>query len=30
MKDVCERTIQRDWKKARIYLHHSIRPDLEM
>ena len=30
MKDVCERTIQRDWEKARIYLHRSIRPDLEM
>lgn len=30
MKDVCERTIQRDWEKARIYLHHSIRPDLEI
>ena len=28
MKDVSERTIQRDWEKARIYLHHSIRPDL--
>lgn len=30
MKDVCERTIQRDWEKARIYLHRSIRPDLEI
>lgn len=30
MKEVCERTIQRDWEKARIYLHRSIRPDLEM
>lgn len=30
MKGVCERTIQRDWDKARIYLHRSIRPDLEI
>lgn len=30
MKDVSERTIQREWEKARIYLHRSIRPDLEI
>jgi RNA polymerase sigma factor (TIGR02999 family) len=30
MKDVSERTIQRDWEKARIYLHRSFRPDLEI
>lgn len=30
MRDVCERTIQRDWGKARIYLHRSIRPDVEI
>jgi DNA-directed RNA polymerase specialized sigma24 family protein len=23
-----ERTVQRRWEKARIYLHRSIRPDL--
>jgi RNA polymerase sigma factor (TIGR02999 family) len=26
----CERTVQRRWEKARIYLHQSIRADLEM
>lgn len=30
MKDLDERTIQRHWEKARIYLHRSIRPDLEI
>jgi RNA polymerase sigma factor (TIGR02999 family) len=30
MKGVRERTIQRHWEKARIYLHRSIRPDLEI
>src|SRR5207249_6018659 len=30
MRDVCERTIQRQWEKARIYLHRSIRADLEV
>ena len=30
MRDVSERTIQRQWEKARIYLHRSIRTDLEM
>jgi RNA polymerase sigma factor (TIGR02999 family) len=29
MKSVSERTVQRQWEKARIYLHHSIRADLE-
>jgi RNA polymerase sigma factor (TIGR02999 family) len=30
MRDVSERTVQRSWEKARIYLHHSIRPDLSL
>jgi RNA polymerase sigma factor (TIGR02999 family) len=30
MKGVSERTAQRHWEKARIYLHRSIRPDLEI
>lgn len=30
IRDVSERTIQRDWERARIYLHRSIRPDLEI
>ena len=29
IKGVCERTAQREWEKARIYLHRSIRADLE-
>jgi len=29
MRDVSERTVQRQWEKARIYLHRSIRADLE-
>jgi RNA polymerase sigma factor (TIGR02999 family) len=28
MRGVSERTIQRDWEKARIYLHRTIRSDL--
>jgi len=28
MRNVSERTVQRAWEKARIYLHQSIRPDL--
>jgi RNA polymerase sigma factor (TIGR02999 family) len=28
MRSLSERTVQRDWEKARIYLHCSIRPDL--
>ena len=30
MRGISERTVQRQWEKARIYLHRSIRPDLEM
>jgi RNA polymerase sigma factor (TIGR02999 family) len=30
MRGVCERTVQRQWEKARIYLHRSIRTDLEI
>ena len=30
LKSVSERTIQRQWEKARIYLHRAIRPDLEV
>jgi RNA polymerase sigma factor (TIGR02999 family) len=30
MRDVCERTVQRQWEKARIYLHRSIRAGLEI
>jgi RNA polymerase sigma factor (TIGR02999 family) len=29
IKDVSERTVQRQWEKARIYLHHKISMDLE-
>lgn len=29
LKSVSERTAQRQWEKARIYLHHKIRMDLE-
>ena len=29
MRNVCERTVQRQWEKARIYLHRSINADLE-
>jgi RNA polymerase sigma factor (TIGR02999 family) len=29
MKNTSERTAQRQWEKARIYLHHAIRADLE-
>jgi RNA polymerase sigma factor (TIGR02999 family) len=28
MKGISERTVQRNWEKARIYLHRSIRADL--
>jgi RNA polymerase sigma factor (TIGR02999 family) len=28
MRNVSERTVQRQWEKARIYLHRSIRADL--
>ena len=30
MKGVSERTIQRQWEKARIYLHRKIRTDLQI
>lgn len=30
MKGISERTVQRQWEKARIYLHRKIRTDLEM
>ena len=29
MRNVSERTVQRQWEKARIYLHRTIRADLE-
>ena len=29
MRDVCERTVQRQWEKARIYLHRSLQANLE-
>jgi RNA polymerase sigma factor (TIGR02999 family) len=28
--DVSERTVQRQWEKARMYLHRALRPDLEI
>jgi RNA polymerase sigma factor (TIGR02999 family) len=30
MRGTSERTVQRSWEKARIYLHHSIRADLSI
>jgi len=27
MLDLSERTVQRDWEKARIYLHRVLRED---
>jgi RNA polymerase sigma factor (TIGR02999 family) len=30
MRGVSERTVQRSWEKARIYLHRKIRPDLSL
>jgi RNA polymerase sigma factor (TIGR02999 family) len=30
MRRVSERTVQRNWEKARIYLHREIRPDLPL
>lgn len=30
MRNVSERTVQRNWEKARIYLHRSIRADLSV
>lgn len=29
VKDVSERTVQRQWEKARIYLHHKLSMELE-
>lgn len=29
MRDVSERTVQRDWRKARLLLHHTLADDLE-
>jgi RNA polymerase sigma factor (TIGR02999 family) len=26
MREVSERTVQRDWRKARVILHHQVRP----
>ncbi|MHB8756224.1 MAG: ECF-type sigma factor [Candidatus Acidiferrales bacterium] len=30
MHGVSERTVQRQWEKARMYLHRTLRPDLEI
>jgi DNA-directed RNA polymerase specialized sigma24 family protein len=30
MRDVSERTVQRNWEKARIYLHRKISADLSL
>jgi RNA polymerase sigma factor (TIGR02999 family) len=30
MRDVSERTVQRNWERARIYLHRKIRADLTL
>jgi RNA polymerase sigma factor (TIGR02999 family) len=30
MQGISERTVQRNWDKARIFLHRSIRPDLPL
>lgn len=30
MRDVSERTVQRNWERARIYLHRKIRADLSL
>ena len=30
MRNVSERTVQRNWEKARIYLHRKIRTDLSL
>jgi RNA polymerase sigma factor (TIGR02999 family) len=30
MRDVSERTVQRNWETARLYLHRTIRTDLEL
>lgn len=30
MRGVCERTVQRQWEKARIYLHRKVQNDLQI
>lgn len=30
MQGISERTVQRDWEKARIFLHRVLRPDLNL
>jgi DNA-directed RNA polymerase specialized sigma24 family protein len=30
MHGVSERTVQRQWEKARMYLHRTLRADLEV
>ena len=30
LRNVSERTVQRNWEKARIYLHRKIRADLSL
>jgi DNA-directed RNA polymerase specialized sigma24 family protein len=30
MRDVSERTVQRNWEKARIYLHRKISADFSL
>lgn len=30
MRDLSERTVQRKWQKARLYLHQELRPDLSL
>jgi RNA polymerase sigma factor (TIGR02999 family) len=30
MQGISERTVQRNWEKARLYLHHSIRTDITL
>jgi len=30
LENLSERTVQRRWEKARIYLHHNIRADLPL
>jgi DNA-directed RNA polymerase specialized sigma24 family protein len=30
LQNLSERTVQRKWEKARIYLHRSIRADLSL
>jgi hypothetical protein len=30
LRSLSERTVQRNWEKARIYLHRSIRADLPL